>query len=125
MRWRDTTTLLMALAAHLAYYSFADLRDRRWCFYVAFGAVVAWVGWCMRQDGLQQARPVLAYAGAFLLIEGVQQAACGWAMWRQAPGVDLCVAVLGADFHALAASLLLAGVLTWGRRLWPNRPPPR
>lgn len=122
MPLRDIISAVVAVAAHLAYYGFADLRDQRWAFYVMGGVLAAWAGWCWRQDGLAQGRLVLAFAGSFLLIEGPQQAVCGALRWRSPLPGDLCVQVLGDTIYTALASLVLAAAWTWRASLWPSRP---
>lgn len=125
MPLRDSITAALAVAAYFSYYYFQDIRDRRWMFYVASGVLVAWLGWCMRQDGFMQRRLLLAFAGTLLMIEGAQQAVCGMLRW-QAPGPrDLCVQVLGDSVYTAVASLLLAAAWTWSDRLWPSQPSAR
>ena len=124
MLLRDTITAVITFAAYFTYYGFADLRDRRWMYYVACGVLAAWVGWCWRQDGLRQGRTLLAFAGTMMLIEGSQQAVCGLLRWRSTGRADLCVQVLGDTVYTALASLLLAGALTWGAS-WLSRPQAR
>lgn len=119
---RDIITAALAVAAYFSYYYFVDIRDRRWMYYVCTGVLLAWLGWCMRCDGLAQRRILLAFTGTLLLIEGPQQAVCGLLRW-QAPGPqDLCVQVLGDGIYTALASLLLAAAWTLSERLWPSRP---
>lgn len=121
MLLRDSISAVAAFAAYFTYYGFADLRDRRWMYYVMGGVLASWIGWCWRQDGLRQGRTVLAFTGTLMLIEGPQQAVCGLLRWRTTSPQDLCVQVLGDTVYTALASLLLAGVLTWGAT-WLSRP---
>lgn len=125
MLLRDIISAVVTVAAYFTYYGFADLRDRRWMYYVMGGVLATWVGWCWRQDGLSAGRPLLAFSGSVMLIEGPQQAVCGLLRWRSTQPQDMCVQVLGESLYVALASLLLAGVFTWGGALWPSRPPVR
>jgi hypothetical protein len=123
---RDGITLAVCFAAYAGYYVFADPVDKATCFYVMTGAALAWLGWCLRGDGLRQARPLAVFAGSFLLIEGAQQAGCGWLAWGLPPtGKDLCVMVGGETVYAVVFSLILAALWTWRAALWPSRQAPR
>lgn len=124
MLLRDSISAGMTFAAYFTYYGFAELQDRRWMYYVMGGVLATWVGWCWRQDGLVQGRTLLAFAGSVMLIEGPQQAVCGVLRWRTTAPQDLCVQVLGDTVYTALASLLLAGLWTWGSA-WLSRPLPR
>lgn len=122
---RDIISAVVAIAAYFTYYGFADLRDRRWAYYVMGGVLAAWVGWCWRRDGLTQGRTLLAFTGTLMLIEGPQQAVCGALRWQSPLPGDLCVQVLGDTIYTALASLALAAAWTWGAALWPSRPQAR
>lgn len=121
MLLRDTITGAAAVATYFAYYAFTSLANQRWAYYVMSGALMAWVGWCLRSEGLRQGRLVLAFAGTLMLIEGMQQAGCGALRWQSTTGQDLCVQVLGESVYVGLASLLLAAAWTWRANIWPIR----
>lgn len=125
MLLRDILSAVVAVAAYFSYYGFADLRDRRWAYYVLGGVLAAWVGWCWRQEAMVEQRALKCFVGSLMLIEGAQQALFGMLRWQSPSGVDLGVQVLGETVYIALASLALAAVWTWRARLWPSLPPAR
>ena len=116
-------TLVLAVAAYLGYYSFADLTQRAWAYYVATGVLMAWLAWERRQTATTGPA---AFVATYILIESAQQAFFGALAWGSLPtGQDLAVQLGFEPVYVAATSLLLAGVWTWRRSLWPSRQAPR
>lgn len=123
---RDLITLGLAVAAYLGYYGFADSVNRAWANYVGTGALMAWMAWRERQPGPRRSTGVGIFAATYIVIEAAQQAIFGALSWGKLPtGKDLGVELLGEPVYTALTSLLLAGVWTWRRALWPSRQAPR
>lgn len=117
----DIITLVLAMAAHLVYYSFSDALDKAWCAYVLTGLLLAWIGW--RDRGTATSTLAL-FTGSYIVIESGQVAVFGalaWVWGIKPTGQDLGLLLGGESIYAGLTALALAGAWTWRRTLWPSR----
>ena len=115
-------TLALAFAAYLGCYALPP-EHRPPAYYVATGALAAWLGWCWRCRAVADGDLVAVFGGTWITVEASAQAGCGAAAWWAAvvpDGSDLCLAVGLGDMLTALAALVLAALITWRRRLWPS-----
>lgn len=112
---QERISLIAVVAAHFGYYFWPVGVARSWVYYIAIGLLLVWLGWCLLQSALTFAGGM---AGAYLMIEAGQQAACGALAFGMLPtGRDICRDVIGEDFYRAVGSLALAGMVA----LWLSR----
>lgn len=112
-RSRELAALLGVVATFWGYYVVQDELARRWAYYGAQGALLAGVGWLMREH-MRSFFGLLACS--VMTFEGVQQAACSAAHVASPPAGDACVDLIGAQPYQALLSLTAAALIA--RRLW-------
>ena len=105
---------------HALYYVWPEGSPRRWAAYVLMGLAFALV--CALHIPPKSARTsdagALAFAAALWgILEGLQQFGCGVIGWGQVGKRDMCVERIGTWPYTVAASLLVALLITnWLRQ---------
>jgi len=121
MRWPPAlalpaAVLLAVVLAHSMYYAWpVATADRRWAKYVGDGAALSVLCalWALYGRRLRTGVGALVMgAGTWGALEGLQQAGCGVLSWGRPRELDLCVALVGPWPYVLAASALLAWLIS-------------
>ena len=109
---RAVAVLGAVFAAHVAYRLFHEAgSDQQWAKYVGDGVALTVLSavalaWTRSSAGVVGA---LAQVGAWWgVLEGAQQAGCGYLMWGDLGRGELCVRMLGPLPYVVAASVLAA-----------------
>lgn len=109
----DLALLAATAFAFYGYYAWPPV-DRPDVYYIAGAVLVITLAVRLRAHVRGAAGQL---ACTVCLLEASQQGICGAARWGlQATGQDLCKEWLGPDWYRAAASLALAGAITWGLR---------
>jgi hypothetical protein len=112
--------LCAVLLAHSVYYLWpAGSADRRWAKYVGDGAGFAVLCIVLALQGRRAGTGVGALvmaAGTWGALEGMQQAGCAVLGWGRVTTRDLCVELVGPWPYVLAASALLAWLISRNKR---------
>lgn len=102
--------LLAVLASHVVYHLWPDAGgDQQWAKYVGDGAGFALLCAAIlitRQRGGGEVGAPLAVGAWWGLLEGTQQAVCGYVMWGDRGAGDLCVRMVGPVPYVVAAAVL-------------------
>lgn len=112
---KDWHALAAAMVAFFGYYGLPE-SERAWMYYIAVGVLVitlaVWHWPFVRSTAGHLACSVC-------VVEAVQHSACGLFRWGQvATGEDLCRVAFGSDLYHAIQSLVMAGAITWGVKLW-------
>lgn len=109
---RAGAVLAAVFASHVAYRLFPEAgADQQWAKYVGDGVGFTLVCAAVLLGGRPHAGEVgaLAQVGAWWgVLEGAQQAGCGYLMWGDVGRGDLCVRLVGPVPYIVAATVLAA-----------------
>jgi hypothetical protein len=109
---RALAVLCAVFAAHVAYRLFPEAgSDQQWAKYVGDGVGFALLSAAVLLGMRSPAGEVgaLAQVGAWWgVLEGAQQAGCGYLMWGDLGRGDLCIRIVGPVPYIVAATVLAA-----------------